>query len=40
MLTCYHAHRDRAVESEEVERICIWGTVGGRTELVLEWVRE
>jgi hypothetical protein len=31
---------DKAAESEEIKSIRVWGTVGNKTDILLEWVRE
>jgi hypothetical protein len=40
MLQWYYGYLDKAAESEEIKRIRVWGTVGNKTDMVLEWVRE
>ena len=40
MLKSYDDYLDKAAELEEITSIRVWGTVGHKTEMVLEWVRE
>jgi hypothetical protein len=41
MLEWYDDYRHKAASSEEeIKRIRVWGTVGNKTDLVLEWGRE
>src|SRR5215469_4140091 len=40
MLQWYYGYLDKAAESEEIKSIRVWGTVGNKTDMVLEWVRE
>jgi len=40
MLKWYYDYLDNAAESEEIKSISVWGTVGNKTDIVLEWVRE
>ena len=28
------------VAAEDIRAICVWGTVGNKTEIVREWVRD
>jgi len=39
MMNWYDDYHDKAAECEEIKRIRVWGTVGNKTDLVLEWVR-
>jgi hypothetical protein len=40
MLEWYYDYLDKAAKSEEMKSIRVWGTVGNKTDMVLEWVRE
>jgi len=40
MLEWYYDYLDKAAESEEMKSIRVWGTVGNKTDMVFEWVRE
>jgi len=37
MLEWYYDHLRRAVEDEEIGSIRVWGTVGNKTDILLEW---
>ena len=37
MLDCWYDHLDRAEGGEEIRSIRVWGTVGNKTDIVLEW---
>jgi len=37
MLDCWYDHLDRAEAGEDICSIRIWGTVGNKTDIVLEW---
>ena len=37
MLDCWYHHLDRAEGGEEIRSIRVWGTVGNKTDIVLEW---
>ena len=38
MMNWYDDYHGKAAECEEIKRIRVWGTVGNKTNLVLEWV--
>jgi hypothetical protein len=40
MLEWYYDYLDETADSEEIKSIRVWGTVGNKTDMVLEWVRE
>jgi hypothetical protein len=40
MLEWYDDYRDKAASNEGIKRVRVWGTVGNKTDLVLDWVRE
>jgi len=40
MLKWYYDYLDKAAKREEIKRIRVWGTVGNKTDMLLEWVRE
>jgi len=40
MLKSYYDYLDKAAKREEIKRIRVWGTVGNKTDMLLEWVRE
>jgi hypothetical protein len=40
MLEWYDDYRCKAASSKEIKRIRVWGTVGNKTDLMLEWARE
>ena len=40
MLQWYHDYIDKAVQDEGITRIRVWGTVGNKTHMILEWVRQ
>ena len=37
MLECWRDHLLRAEDGADVRNICVWGTVGNKTDIVLEW---
>jgi hypothetical protein len=37
MLECWRDHLLRAEAGADVRNICVWGTVGNKTDIVLEW---
>ena len=39
MLQWYYGYLDKAAESEKIKSIRVWGTVGNKTDVVLEWAR-
>ena len=40
MLEWWDDHLRRAEGDEDIRSICVWGTVGGKTEIVLAWPPE
>jgi len=40
MLEWYDHYCDKATESVAIKSIRVWGTVGNKTDILLEWVRE
>ena len=40
MIEWWHDHLDRAEAGEDIHSIRVWGTVGNKTDVVHEWVRE
>ena len=40
MLEWWLDHLRRAEAGEDIRNIHVWGTVGNKTDMVLEWVRE
>ena len=37
MLDCWYDHLDRAEAGEDIRSIRVWGAVGNKTDIVLEW---
>ena len=37
MLDCWYDHLDRAEAGKDIRSIRVWGTVGNKTDIVLEW---
>ena len=40
MLEWYYDYLGKSVQGAEIKCIRVWGTVGNKTNIVLEWVRE